>query len=400
MSLYQIDNCMGIIADKIREWIQKGVFNNKRVLLYGLDAYSYGMHSILSNHGIYAEGYLCDDEVLKTKTQRSMKGFASRYLSDKDSLVKIWSIPERLDRHEEDVVILVASKQAENVIEKLSKIGYKTGTQVFIAYDWTDDEFERLVVGKKRLTSTEVKQVLKNLLQILDSFCRDNKINYWVCGGTLLGTIRHSGFIPWDDDIDVLMKWDDYLRFMHSFPDSELFSVVGLERTPRSECFLPFGKILDKRTIIREDSSFLRIVCPVSLDIFPLVGVPGDALKRKSFFFYYKEILNEAWEDYYANDGDLSAHERMYSRQREFFTKYDANKSDYVGVLGTVYWERDFTRREVYETTLRMQFEDIEVNVPGGYREYLDNLYGESWMTPPPVEERKSHHFENAYFMT
>ena len=72
--------------------------------------------------------------------------------------------------------------------------------------------------------------------------------------------------------------------------------------------------------------------------------------------------------------------------------RYDFDHSDYVGVLGTVYKERDQTTRKVYESTIRMPFEDIEVNVPIGYREYLDNLYGKDWMELPDENKRISNH--------
>jgi lipopolysaccharide cholinephosphotransferase len=90
---------------------------------------------------------------------------------------------------------------------------------------------------------------------------------------------------------------------------------------------------------------------------------------------------------------------KWYPRQREFLENYDFDRSEYVGVLGTVYGDRDSTSRNVYLDTLRKPFEDIEVNVPAGYKEYLDNLYGRDWMQLPDESERHSHHKVEAYWV-
>ena len=79
-------------------------------------------------------------------------------------------------------------------------------------------------------------------------------------------------------------------------------------------------------------------------------------------------------------------------------SKYDFDEASYVGVLGTAYGERDCTTRRVYNGTLRMPFEDIEVNVPVGFEEYLGNLYGSDWMTLPDESKRKTHHNISAYW--
>lgn len=89
---------------------------------------------------------------------------------------------------------------------------------------------------------------------------------------------------------------------------------------------------------------------------------------------------------------------KWYDCQKEFLGRYDFDKASYVGVLGTIYGEKDCTARKVYEETLRMPFEDIVVNVPAGYGEYLGNLYGDDWMRLPKESQRKSHHDMQAYW--
>ena len=143
----------------------------------------------------------------------------------------------------------------------------------------------------------------------------------------------------------------------------------------------------------------IRKVRPLTLDIFPLIGLPEKKEKRLLFFQEYYEVEKRIWEDFYANNGDLDVYNKWYSKQKEFLEAYDFEQSAYVGVLGTVYRERDYTKRTVYDSTLRLPFEDIEVNVPAGYQEYLDNLYGKGWQELPDESRRVSNHNVEAYWL-
>lgn len=396
---YVIENILGEMGKRISQLITDGVFQNKKVLIYGLDTISMGIHSILSNHDIQIEGYICDDERAVRRIRRSMKGFASRYLSSRHDLAGAWTLSERLGKREDDIVILSGSKDMEIVCDKLASFGYEDNKNLYQLFNWKTDIFLERVSEEKALTIRDTQDVLKDILYTVDSYCVKSGIDYWVCGGTLLGTIRHKGFIPWDDDVDILLKWDDYCRILTDFPESDRYKIMGMTKTPRNECYIPFGKILDKRTIVRESTNIMRFTHPVSLDIFPLVGIPSDPVERNEFFEDYKEAEYSIWENYYALDADLIAYENNYKEQISFFNRYNVDEADYVGVLGTAYGSRDFTRKEVYSDTLRMPFEDIEVNVPVGYREYLDNLYGKGWMELPPESEQFSHHGAQAYWL-
>lgn len=82
-------------------------------------------------------------------------------------------------------------------------LGYEENVQLFAVYDFRDNKLDNFLEKKVRMDLIEIKQIEKRMLAYVDNFCRKNKLRYWVCGGTLLGTIRHKGFIPWDDDIDI-----------------------------------------------------------------------------------------------------------------------------------------------------------------------------------------------------
>ncbi|MCH5250048.1 MAG: LicD family protein [Lachnospiraceae bacterium] len=388
------------IANGINELIDKAIItHDTKIVLYGLDTYSFGMRTILSNLGYQVDSYISNDHVSLLQVRRRIKAFSARYLNSVRDLMGIYTVEERLIPYDEEVVILVASKNYEEVKNQLEAMDYKEGTNFYCMFDWRNDPFMDKMQGKRVVTLQEMHEKEKGMLACLDSFCNEKGLRYWVCGGTLLGTIRHQGFIPWDDDVDVFMPWEDYQRFVNEFVDDTGYSLVGPDITDREDFILLFSKIIDNETIVREDVKTYRYVRPISIDIFPLIGLPDDAGDRKTYFTDYAELEKKIWEDFYALNGDLKVFNKWYPQQKEFLKKYDFDVQQYVGVLATSYGEKDCTTRRVYDKTLRMPFEDIEVNVPAGYKEYLDNLYGKGWMELPDESKRKVNHGAVTYWL-
>lgn len=401
MEKYRIKSIIGEIAEGIERLIEQGVIRkDRKVILYGLDRYSFAMRTILANKGYHnIECYVSDDEAAVIAANQDIKNFAYRFMNRTTDLIPVFTIEERLAAFDAVAVVLVASQSYMLEKEKLEKRGYKEDIHFYKVCDFTDVEWNELRRGKAGMSLEDIQNTTKDILAYVDALCTKHHLRYWVCGGTLLGTIRHKGFIPWDDDGDIFMPWKDYLKFIEVFEENDRFSMLGLGTAEISNFSDLFAKVVDKRTILREDISTVRKVNPVGLDVFPLVGLPSDADDRHLFFVRYQETNRMIWQDFYATNGDIGIFPKWYRRQREFLEEYDFDSSEYVGVIGTAYGERDCTGRRVYHATLRMPFEDIEVNVPVGYKEYLDNLYGKDWGILPEEGKRISHHNIDAYWM-
>ena len=398
MKHYYIESIIQKIGVEIKQLIDEHIITqDKKIILYGLNAFSFGIRTILDNYGFYVDSYVSDDPELIMSHQRSQKAARARYLNDSRDLIRICDIKERLVPFDKEAIIISAEKICPET--KIEELCYKKGIRFFQVYDWGQNDFEKEVQGKKEIGLQEIQNIEKDILNYLDKFCMEKGIRYWVCGGTLLGTIRHKGFIPWDDDIDVFMPWKDYLRFMEEFVPNERYRLMSPDKVDRKDYYNFFAKLGDNRTIAREDGQIIRTIHPVAIDIFPLIGLPAEKRKKMSFFKQYYELEYEIWEDFYAKNGSLDVYNKWYPDQRKFLEMYDFDSSDYVGVLSTGYRERDCTTRQVYNTTLRMPFEDIEINVPGGYQEYLDNLYGKGWVRLPDEDKRVSHHGMEAYWI-
>ncbi len=400
MSSYSIKSIIGEIAKGIEKLIAEGTITpDRKVILYGLDRYSFAMRTILANLGYdNIEGYISDEEALVMQYQSEIKNFACRFLNHGTDAIKVWTLKERLQLFDDQALVLLTVKEYEKEKAKLEELGYQEKLHFLNIYDFKDEKLDALLEGRQVMSPEEIKRTEKEILAYVDKFLREKKLRYWVCGGTLLGTIRHKGFIPWDDDIDIFLPWEDYLMFIESFRETERFGMMGFGTSLVNDFPDPFAKVVDKRTVVVEDIGTLLKTNPLFIDFFPLVGLPDDALERQAFFAGYRELNRQIWQEFYATNGRTDLFPKWFERQKAYLQKYEFDKAQYVGVLGTAYGERDCTRKSVYDRTLRMPFEDIEVNVSSGYKEYLDNLYGSNWMKWPEESDRKTHHNVSFYW--
>ena len=126
-----------------------------------------------------------------------------------------------------------------------------------------------------KLSIEEVKSIEVSILDYIDSICKNNQLNYYLAYGTLLGAIRHKGFIPWDDDIDIYMPRDDYNKFIKIFQGIDQERYKLLRRGDGSDYYYEYAKVVDSRTCITPDNDILAIRDDgVWVDIFPLDKLP------------------------------------------------------------------------------------------------------------------------------
>ena len=374
----------------------KKISQSKRIGIYGMDQYSFMIQSLLRNRKKTADMYISLSQQDVVEGKRRLSGFASRYLKDNDSLVDICHIDEV---NFDEVILFSASKLNEKECNQLNDKGFISGINFFKLYDWNKDSFSEFVKGKRKISLLEMQKLEKEILKDFDEYCMEHQLRYWVCGGTLLGTMRHKGFIPWDDDIDVFMPWEDYRKFVLEYPDNEQYRVASLDKEEYLGKYKTiWGKMVENTTIIREDGIILQEIHPAWVDIFPIIGMPSDEKERKLLLREVVEVERKFTEKFYRSNGNIRKRNEAYDDIIEISERYNFDDSEYVGIIGTQYREKDIMTRKVFDETIRMPFEDIEVNVPIGYKEYLDNIYGSDWMEIPSEEKRKPHNLE-AYWV-
>lgn len=247
--------------------------------------------------------------------------------------------------------------------------------------------------------SSEMKKVWAvelDLLNQFDKICKGNGIKYFAHGGTLLGAVRHGGYIPWDDDIDIAMFRDDYDRFMRIAPG--LFKAPYFLQTiyTDSRYNMPFAKIRNRLTtgITEWDVQNHRRCClGIWIDIFSLDGVGDDKMiswqececgklfrlmnrrlrpiNRKSICLVKDLILKFLclWQ---------MNHKKVDLRFREIFRMQPVDSSRFVGLLNFRLKEKRFwTPREWFGEIIEMPFENLKIPVPKMYEEVLRKAYGE-----------------------
>lgn len=270
--------------------------------------------------------------------------------------------------------------------------------------------------NRKYLTKREIQLAELDILKVFIKFAEENNLTYCLYAGTALGAVRHHGFIPWDDDIDVAMPRPDYNRFAKLVEDGKFKSdhlEVIIPENQQQPLFL-FGKIYDKNIQLEAengvDSNYLWV------DIFQLDGLPSGkkanaycrklirkkkAFKRKRFLQYrpndVRQFEKSKLHRLLAKIRRIPYAMRNYSNMvREFekmAQKYDFDKSEYIGNNTWLNDDGGIMKKEWLGEPLKVKFEDIKANIFAGYKEYLTAQYGD-YMKLPPVEKRVTHSFK------
>ncbi|MBQ2727162.1 MAG: LicD family protein [Clostridia bacterium] len=264
----------------------------------------------------------------------------------------------------------------------------------------------------KELSLQELKEIEFDILKVFDAFCKENNIRYFFAYGTLLGAIRYKGFIPWDDDVDVLVPREDYDRMLTLFRDSEKYQMFSLERTP--EYRYPFAKLCDMTTRKDEGAYDNGVELGVDIDIFPLDHWDNNTEKAQQEAKKIKGLMTYLGFSKLKKPDSLNPVKRcvkgvVMAFCKRFGSEYYIRKiveasnkpsqkdSSYVGCkVWCVYGSRGIHRAEAFADTVEIEFEGEKFPAPAGYDSYLTDLYGD-YLPEPPKEKQKTHHSFRAY---
>ena len=388
---------LGAMDNRLKKNIEDGVIDEAtNIAIIGSDEYAFAMRTLLVHKGYRIGCYIIEDDEKREKLANSVRYAASRFFNPTNDSINLYSVEEWSNYRSQKWIFFYASKDCTEEVVKLKEYSVK---DIHCLLDWKEiDNDEKQNINKK-LSLDEIKNIEKDILKFFDEFCRNNNLRYWLSGGSMLGTLRHKGFIPWDDDIDVFMPDVDYKKFLELFQETQLYKMHIVDDIDDVWPHYKFVRIMDKRTYFVEKYPFYRHHFGVNLEILPIVGLPTEKAERIAYIRQYDKYNKKRRQLFFECDGNMDKFRIACTPYKPTIKDYKFDSSEYVGVLGTGYYEKDCTTREVYTKTLRLPFEDIEVNIPVGYKEYLDNLYGEGWEELPPEKDRIAKHDMEAYWI-
>lgn len=262
---------------------------------------------------------------------------------------------------------------------------------------------------QKLLTNDDIKKIELNILDEFVDFCKKNNLKYYLAYGTLLGAVRHNGFIPWDDDIDIGMLRNDYNKMIKILQSNNNCITEYIKiKTPYSKNYqYPFSKILDTRTYIQEKNMKKKYTTSVWIDIFPIDFLPendnkaikfiykikrmrkylfysfeekyvGGTLLKKIFGFFIIPIISFFYQTFEIKkiiDKKAQKYNNSNSNKFAFIINGDAQKT----IFPNEQLEQDYYS---FENKMYSSFKNYEL--------YLTKLYG-NWREIPPEEARIAH---------
>ena len=266
---------------------------------------------------------------------------------------------------------------------------------------------------KTPLTMDEIKKIELNILKEYASFCDSHNLKYYLGYGTLLGAIRHKGFIPWDDDIDVLMPRPDYDKFIEltGFNPIKENLETRLYTKCRKPNIYPYAKVINTETLVYEKGKARKNISGIWIDVFPLDGYPEKKEDAQSLFERYLKLRHlqdlATTNPFYVNQNlikkiiktiFIAPFVKLYGVKR-LCQKIDK-------LAQTYYYEEyqklaDFTwgdNSDTYilktelEPSVQVDFENCKFKAPAGWEKYLERLYG-NWQQLPPESDRIPHGF-------
>ena len=271
----------------------------------------------------------------------------------------------------------------------------------------------------KPMTLEEVHSVLYDILVDIHEFCVDNNIKYSLAGGTLLGAIRHNGFIPWDDDLDIQMARPEYDRFIYLYKSKRGYKLFSREIEGCEDVCIAFSRVCEMNLTYVDvgTNPWQKSPTGIWVDVVPIDGAPDDKQRamrkiRKMYLFWWMTQIVRAnlpiEAKYLGNPSkriksfikkflSLLIPNDIVSRYISMCKEYDYDTNDYLANYSTMQNKyREWQPKATMDSYLLHRFEKNDFYIMEGYETSLSSLY-DDYMKLPPVEKQVAH-IDNTYY--
>ncbi len=258
----------------------------------------------------------------------------------------------------------------------------------------------------------ESKKIELDILFAVADFCEKEHLQYFLAYGTLIGAVRHKGFIPWDDDIDINMPRADYQYLIENYNKKNPESPYRVIAPTDAVSLHPFVKVVDIRTIkIEKSVGYKDGFLGIDIDIFPLDGQPDSEAEFKK---WYKKLYRHYKHHLYCVlDPKATLTRRLVLPVIKFFVggknaclrraeklqqPYPFSQSKFIGAIECIYNSaKNRFEKDWFSTSVELEFEGHLLKAPVGYDAILRKLYGD-YMKLPPIEQQITHHSNKMYW--
>lgn len=266
------------------------------------------------------------------------------------------------------------------------------------------------MMKQKAIATEEAKKIMFDIMSDFDAFCRKHGLRMWLYAGTLLGAVRHKGYIPWDDDIDVCMPREDYEKLIKIADEIDPKYTI-LEHRLNKKYAYPFMKVslTDSSCVEFHDPKFCGVKLGIYIDVFPIDYV-GDTLEEAKEhckkteemrlsnlkLLQYDIVASNAFvrglkkiKRYFVHKFETT---KLLNKFNALITKYD-HPTKYSAVPVWMNAAKTILETKDYQGNKTLTFEGKVFSTFDGYIHFLETLFGD-YMKLPPLEQRETHGFE------
>lgn len=382
------DNCIKYIREEADKNYSPREWREKSVLFLGMDSLAKALIHVLKEYG--SEIGVLDEKYRFGSYSDILVG---RDPGNAFASCNVIIVTEK--SYFDDFAAFLSASQAEIIDMTFLRMNY----------------FPKLEIPENacNITLRQAQMEMTEMLCYFHDFCQQNALRYSLDGGSLIGAVRHKGFIPWDDDVDVVMPMPDFLRLLKLLPE---------KIDPRYELVSPHGdkksvstvtRIVSKSMVTQLNHYPVKYISGMGIDIWAIAGFPENA-KEQIEYSAELERMGEVWKEKIVipfNDSDefQNTYNRFGEKMLELMTEYDYDRCSFAGyayigkILHIRNKENRAVQRMIFDELGLMAFEGHSVSCTKWYDSYLMQMFGD-YMRLPPVEKRVAENSDSIYKLT